>query len=114
MPCAAYGDEDAVWDDLWSPAADCGGALLLFDAHATPENEVHGALLDSVWARFSNEPGGLLVALECAMFDARRLDARISAWSQLAQSRKFPLLLLQGGATPDASLSPPDFLRRIE
>jgi hypothetical protein len=48
------------------------------------------------------------------MFDARRLDARISAWSQLAQSRKFPLLLLQGGATPDASLSPPDFLRRIE
>jgi hypothetical protein len=114
MPCAAYGDEDAIWDGLWSPAADCGGALLVFDAHATPENEVHGALLDSVWARFSNEPAGLLVALECAMFDARRLDARISAWSQLAQSRKFPLLLLQGGATPDASLSPPDFLRRIE
>lgn len=114
MPCAAYGDEDAVWDDLWSRATDCGGALLLFDAHATPENEVHGALLDSVWSRFSNEPGGLLVAIECAKFDARRLDARINGWSQLAQARKFPLLPLQDGTTPDPSLSPSGFLRRIE
>ncbi len=114
MPCAAYGDEDAVWDGLWSRAADCGGALLVFDAHATPESEVHGVLLESVWARFSDEPGGLLVALECAKFDARRLDARISAWSELAQARKFSLLPLQDGATVDPSLAPPDFLRRIE
>ena len=114
MPCAAYGDEDAVWDGLWSRAADCGGAVLVFDAYATPENEVHGVLLDSVWARFFTEPGGLLVALECAKFDARRLDARTCAWSELAHARRFSLLPLQDGAAADPSLAPPDFLRRIE
>jgi hypothetical protein len=114
MPCAAYGDEDSVWDDIWSLAPGCGGALLLFDAHATPENEVHGALLDAVWSRFSNEPGGLLVALECSDFDDRRLESRISAWAQLAEPRGFSILPLQDGATLNPSLEPPGFLRRSE
>lgn len=114
MPCAAYGDEDTVWDDIWSRAPGCGGALLLFDAHATPENEVHGELLDAVWSRFANEPGGLLVALECAEFDPRRIESRISAWAQLVEPRGFSILPLLDGATLDPSLEPPGFLRRME
>jgi hypothetical protein len=114
MPCAAYGDEDSVWNEIWAQAQGCGGALLLFDTHATPENEVHGALLDTVWAHFSNEPGGLLVALECSDFDPRRLDSRITAWNSLGSPRGFSLLPLQDGATLLPSTDPPDFLRRTE
>ncbi len=114
MPCAAYGDEDFAWDDIWARAPGCGGALLLYDVHATPENEVHGSLLDAVWSRFANGPGGLLVALECADFDARRLQSRIMAWAELTQQRGFSVLPLQDGATLDPSFEPPGFLRRME
>lgn len=113
QPRAAYGDEDSIWENAWSSARDGGGALLLFDAHATPEIEVHGTLLDAAWTHFSHEPGGLLVALETAEFDPRRLDSRINAWTQLADSRGFKILPLAAGASLDPTHDASTFLRRM-
>lgn len=114
MQRAAYGDEDSIWDDIWSSARDCGGAMLVFDAHAIPENEVHGTLFESVWSHFSNESGGLLVALECTNFDISRIDSRVNAWTQLTKPRGIPILPLQDGSALNPTLDPPDFLRRME
>jgi hypothetical protein len=97
LPSADYGTEESAWDAPWADAETCGGALLVFDIHATPEDEVHGLVVDAVLARFSNKRGGVAVAVECARFPAGRLHDRLGLWRQFAQKRNCPLLPIDQG-----------------
>lgn len=105
LECASYGKEEDVWENTWSDAK-CDGALLLFDIHTTPEDEVHGALLDAVLKRFTGGRGGVLLVLESSQFDPRRCESRLALWQQLAWKRKVTMLPVDKGVTQDTALSP--------
>lgn len=106
MECAGYGDEDDIWDGIWNDAVKCEGAVLLFDIHATPENEVHGALLDVVLKRFAGGHRGVLSVLESARFNPDRSKSRLDLWQELAWKRKVGLLPLDSAVARDPALPP--------
>lgn len=106
LDCATYGDEDDIWDSTWEDAVKCDGAVLLFDMHATPENEVHGALLDAVLKRFGGSRRGVLSVLESARFTPGRSKSRLDLWQELAWKRKVKMLPLDAAVARDSALSP--------
>jgi hypothetical protein len=110
--CAAYGSEDLVWQAGWSGTTDCDGAVLIFDARATPEEEVHGVLLDGVLNRMSAGRCGLVVAVECSEFSADRIEARLDLWHKLASKRMCRMLPVNRGVATDASAPPSSFIFR--
>jgi hypothetical protein len=106
LECAAYGTEESAWHGPWADADKCGGALLVFDIHATPEDEVHGLVLDSMSKRFSNSRGGLLVAVECALFPPSRLDVRLALWRQFAEKRNCRVVPIDQSVVRDSTMHP--------
>jgi hypothetical protein len=112
LPSAPYGSEDTAWEESWAEAEKCGGALLLLDVHATPEDEVHGQVLDGVLKRFSRSRGGVMVAVECSRFAAGRLDVRLGLWQQFAQKHHCNMLPVEQGLALDPSSQPASRLVR--
>ncbi|MCU0751994.1 MAG: DUF2868 domain-containing protein [Akkermansiaceae bacterium] len=112
LQCAPYGSEDSAWEGPWAEAEKCGGALLLLDVHATPEDEVHGRVLNALLQRFSRSRGGVIVAVECSRFAAGRLDVRLGLWQQFAQQHHCGMLPLEQGAARDPSVPPASRLVR--
>lgn len=113
LKCAAYGSEDSAWEGPWADARKCGGALLVFDGHATPEDEVHGLAVDEVLKHFSDAPGGVMVAVECQNFTPSRLDGRISLWQQFAQKHGCKLIAMEQGMPRDPAVIPASVIFRI-
>lgn len=117
--CAEVWGRDAIarWSEpiiygeeilLREGAAVGTGLLLLLDARATPEDEVHG---EAVAALRRNCHGqSLLVAIELAEFPEERLAARLVAWSEMARRQKIKLLPLDEGMPTDNRHSPADQL----
>lgn len=103
LPPVAYGSEEAV------TVPDRTGALVVvFPLSATPESEVHGALLRQIAASFTAQGRGLIV-LDASGFESRfrtlaefpeRLAARLAAWQKTAAGT-FPVLLLDDAARRD-------------
>lgn len=106
LECAAYGDEDGIFEGAWADAVACEGAVLLLDMHATAEEEVHGALLDAVLKRYGAGRGGVLTVLETARFHPDRYPSRLDLWQQLASKRKAKILPVDAAAVRDAALPP--------
>lgn len=113
LTCCSYGEEEAVWEDAWSDALHCDGALLLFDLGATPEEEVHGVLLEQVMKRLASGRGGVLVALESSQFSAARFDSQWQLWCEFAAKRTCAVMSLEKGSVRDPSLSPSSQLNRL-
>jgi hypothetical protein len=112
LKSVSYGDEEAVWEDAWSDAINCDGALLLFDLGATPEDEVHGVLLEEVLKRHASGRGGVLIALEASHFSSARFDSQLKLWREFAAQRKCAVLPLEKGSIRDESISPSSQLHR--
>jgi hypothetical protein len=106
LECATYGDEDGIWDDTWADSVKCEGAVLLFDLHATPEDEVHGALLDAVLKHFSGDRRGVLTVVESARFNPDRLKSRLALWQELAGKRNVRMFPVDAAVERDAALEP--------
>jgi hypothetical protein len=109
-PCwlegAAYGDEDGILSGAWADAVRCDGALLLVDIHATPEDEVHGALLDAVVKHFAASRRGVLTVLETSRFHPERTRSRLALWQELASKRNINLLPVDAAVAGDTAPSP--------
>jgi len=110
--CSSYGSEDAVWEGAWLEAVDCDGAALLFDAHSTPEQEVHGAVLKTVLSRLSKGRGGVIVVLECEQFNTERLGARLKLWQDFAQQSRCRILTVNNGIVRDRSMASSSLIYR--
>jgi hypothetical protein len=108
----SYGDEETVWEDVWSEALHCDGALILFDLGATPEEEVHGILLEEVLKRYASGRGGILIALEAVHFSSARFDSQLKLWHDFAKRRKCSVLPLEKGGIRDQSISPTSLVNR--
>jgi hypothetical protein len=106
LECAVYGDEDGIWDGPWADAEKCEGAVLLFDIHATAEDEVHGALFDAVLKRFTGGNRGVLAVLETARFTPERVPSRLALWRELAWKRKVAIFPVDAAVARDTALSP--------
>lgn len=113
LKSVSYGDEETVWEDAWSDALHCDGALLLFDLGATPEDEVHGVLLEAVLKCHASERDGLLIALEATHFSKVRFDSQLKLWQDFATRRKCSVLPLEKGCIRDESISPTSLVNRL-
>jgi len=115
-----YGDEDAWLETLAKGAgrvADCH--VLLFDLAATPETEIHGALLSGIrdWLVRAQPRGQLLVMVDESGFAARRgatgglqprLDERRALWRRFVAAHGLEAVFVNLGeaaATPGAPLA---------
>ena len=112
MKSVSYGDEETVWEDVWFDALNCDGALILFDLGSTPEEEVHGVLLEEVLQRYASERGGILSALEAAHFSHVRFDSQCQLWREFAAQRKCSVLPLEKGCIRDQNISPTSLVYR--
>jgi hypothetical protein len=110
LPPVAYGSEETVTvSDRTGALSDRTGALVVvLPLSATPESEVHGALLRQIAASFTAQGRGLIV-LDASGFESRfrtlaefpeRLAARLAAWQKTAAGT-FPVLLLDDAARRD-------------
>ena len=110
IPCwlesLRYGDEEEVFAKQWHDALTCDGALVLFDMNATPEDEVHGALLAAVAKHFSAREKGLLIVLECSGMNPTKKETRLDLWKKLASTHHLTLLPVSEGVSIDADTSP--------
>ncbi len=104
--CAIYGDEDGIWDGMWADSVKCEAAVLLFDLHATPEDEVHGTLLDAVLKRFAGGRRGVLSVLESARYNPDRFKSRLALWQEFAWKRQVNMLPVDSAVGRDTALSP--------
>jgi hypothetical protein len=91
--------EPLRWDA--EPSADAGAdvgqeIVILVSAAQTPEEEVHGPLLDG-FARAGADAGPLLVAVDTAAYAAERdrRRSRVAAWSRLAEAHGAEVLELE-------------------
>lgn len=106
LECVPYGDEEEVFANKWQDAKTCDGALLLLDMSATPEREVHGALIDSVAKQFAHSSQGLLIVLESKGMNPAKLPTRLDLWKKILHQRNMrPLLIHEGTATETANFS---------
>lgn len=71
--------------------------VLMVNAAQTPEEEVHGPLLDG-FARAGTGSGTLLVAVDTAAYAAGddRRRSRVAAWTRLARAHGAEVLVLEG------------------
>lgn len=104
LPEVAYGDQEQAWDGPWRGADDYPAAIVLCDARATPEAEVHGVLFGAVARRFRADRDGILALLECAEFERARLPARIEAWQALGHEHGLRFLAVEHGTPMDESV----------
>jgi hypothetical protein len=97
LPPAAYGEESEVWEEQWRDVREAGAAVLVMDASATPEDEVHGEVLAAARQRIAGAGKELLVVLELAAFPVERRAPRLAAWNKLAARHQVTLLPVQDG-----------------
>ncbi len=106
---ASYGEESVVWEGPWRAMGDAGAGLIVMDATATPEAEVHGMVLGAVAAQFSGRDG-VVVGLECAGLGVERVASRLDIWKRMAGMRGLKVLALQCGEPADSADDPMEFV----
>jgi|GEM_PF-5281739 len=100
LECVPYGEEEEVFARLWRDAVSCEGALMLLDINATPEVEVHGALIDAVVQQFASSSQGLLIVLESKGMNPAKLPTRLNLWKTFLLQRTIkPVVVCEGIAT---------------
>lgn len=110
IPCwletVRYGDEEDAFAKQWCDALTCDGAVLILDIKATPEDEVHGALLAAVAKHFAASEKGLLVVLESSGINQSNMTTRLDIWKKLVRAHHMTLLPVKEGMIIDACISP--------